>query len=290
MKTKYRSFIYEMTVPALIILTGLSLFPFIYTIGSSFTDYYLLAKEPAKFIGLDNYIEIMKDDYFRVALKNTVLFTILCVFFETVLGFLFALFVNSIKRCNKLIRTLVLVPMLLPPVTVALIWQTMLSNNNGIINQMLNAIGIGSFNWLMDVKLAFGTIVVIDIWQNTPLTFLLCYAAMQSIPQDQYEAADMEGANGIQKLFYITIPNMIAGLTMVILLRTIDTFRLFDKVNILTKGGPANSTTTITQYIYQFGTRKFQMGYASATSVIMTVIVLLLSAFYLYKNLKEMSE
>lgn len=290
MKNKYKFFIYEMTVPALIILTALSLFPFVYTIGTSFTNSYLLAKEPTKFIGLENYINILKDEYFITALKNTVLFTVLCVIFETVLGFLFALFVNSIKRCNKLIRTLLLIPMLLPPVTVALIWQTMLARHNGIINDMFALFGMGPYNWFQDVKLAFGTIVVIDIWQNTPLTFLLCYAAMQSIPADQYEAADMEGAGRLAKLFYITIPNMIAGLTMVILLRTIDTFRLFDKVNILTKGGPANSTTTITQYIYQFGTRKFQMGYASATSVIMTVIVLLLASYYLYKNLKTMNE
>lgn len=290
MRTRNKIFIYQMTIPALLILIVLSMFPFLYTIGNSFTNSYLLSKTPPEFIGLTNYKTILKDSFFRIALKNTCCFTVLCVFFETLLGFLFALFINSFHKGKKIIRTLLLLPMLLPPVTVALIWQTMLSNNYGILNQILGYFQIAPVNWLMDVDKAFPAIVVIDVWQNTPLTFLLCYASLQNIPLDQYEAASMEGAGSWDKLRYITIPNMFSGLSMVILLRTIDTFRLFDKVNILTKGGPANTTATITQYIYQYGTKNFQIGYASAASVIMTVIVLALSAFYLWNNLRTVNQ
>jgi multiple sugar transport system permease protein len=177
---------------------------------------------------------------------NTVKFVILAVIFETVLGLFLAVFINSFTRGNKLLRTLILLPALMPPVTVALMWQTMLSNNYGIINQLAGFFGLAPVNWLMDIKTAFYAILVIDIWQYAPMAFLLIYASMQTIPQTQYEAARIDGAGIWTQFLKITLPNISSGLLMVVLMRTIDTFRLFDKVNILTKGGPANSTATTT--------------------------------------------
>lgn len=284
---KLKLFAYGMTAPAIMILLILSLFPLIYTIKNSFTDCYLLAKESPSFIGIKNYQAILKDVNFRKAVCNTVKFTVLGVILETGFGLLTALFVNTFQKGKKVIRTMVLLPMLLPPVTVALIWQTMFSNNYGILNQILAWFHVQPINWLMDVKTAFFSILLIDVWQYMPLTFLLIYAALQTVPEVQYEAASIDGAGSFQKFLHITLPNIREAMVMVILLRTIDTFRLFDKVNILTKGGPANSTATITQYIYQYGTKNFQIGYASAASVIMTVIVLLLSAGYLKQALKQ---
>lgn len=280
-------FAYKMTVPSTITLILLSLFPLMFVIYYSFTDYYFLAKTQPKFIGIENFYKIIDDTYFRQAIYNTIRFTILAVLFETVLGLIIALFINSIKSRKKILRTLVLLPTLLPPVTVALVWQIMFSNNYGIINEVLNKLGIPSVNWLMDVKTAFYAILIIDIWQYAPFVFLLIYAALQSVPQGQYEAAKIDGANVWYRFIYITIPNISKVIGMVVLLRTIDTFRLFDKVNILTKGGPANSTATITQYIYQYGVKGLKVGYGSAASLIMTLIVFILAIFYIRQSFKK---
>lgn len=267
-------------------MTVLSIFPLFFTIKNSFTDYYLLSKTRSSFIGVRNYVNIFKDAYFQKSLWNTVKFTVLAVIAETLFGLVLALFVNSLQKGQHLVRTLLLLPMLVPTVTAALIWQTMFSNNNGIINQMLEFVKISPVNWLMDVKTAFNAILIIDIWQYTPLSFLLIYAELQTVPLSQYEAADIDGASYWNKLIHIILPDISTGIGMVVLLRTIDTFRLFDKINILTRGGPANSTATISQYIYQYGTKNLQIGYSGAASVIMTAAVLILASTYLIKRFK----
>jgi multiple sugar transport system permease protein len=238
-------------------------------------------------VGLYNFFDLFDNVYFRQAILNTVKFVILAVITETCLGLFLAVFINGFTRGNKLLRTLILLPALMPPVTVALMWQTMLSNNYGIINQLAGFFGLAPINWLMDIKTAFYAILVIDIWQYTPLAFLLIYASMQTIPQTQYEAARIDGAGVWIQFWQITLPNISSGLLMVVLMRTIDTFRLFDKVNILTKGGPANSTATITQFIYQQGVRGLKVGYGSAASIVMTALVLLFSIAYVRKMLKK---
>ncbi len=284
MKKRKSGFAYIMTSPTMLILIALSIFPLIFNIFYSFTDYYYLSRKDPSIIGMDNYANILKDVYFQQAVYNTVKFTILAVFFETLLGLGIALLVNSIQKGRKTMRTVSLLPTLLPPVTVALIWQIMFSNNYGIINKLLSGIGIDPVNWLMDVNTAFYAILVIDVWQYAPFAFLLIYTSLQAVPQGQYEAARIDGAGIWQQFLYVTLPNIANGVIMVVLLRTIDTFRLFDKVNILTKGGPANSTATITQYIFQHGVKGLKVGYGSAAALIMTVIVLILAVAYIKKS------
>jgi len=284
MKKRKSGFAYIMTSPTMLILIALSIFPLIFNIFYSFTDYYYLSRKDPSIIGMDNYANILKDVYFQQAVYNTVKFTILAVFFETLLGLGIALLVNSIQKGRKTMRTVSLLPTLLPPVTVALIWQIMFSNNYGIINKLLSGIGIDPVNWLMDVNTAFYAILVIDVWQYAPFAFLLIYTSLQAVPQGQYEAARIDGAGIWQQFLYVTLPNIANGVIMVVLLRTIDTFRLFDKVNILTKGGPANSTATITQYTFQHGVKGLKVGYGSAAALIMTVIVLILAVAYIKKS------
>ena len=163
------------------------------------------------------------------------------------IGLVMALFVNSLKRGQKTMRTLLLLPYLLPTVTVALSWRMMLSPNYGIVNQVLQALHLPVFNWFSDIRTAFGMLVLIDVWQSAPFVFLLLYAALQSVPQG----------------------------------RTIDSFRLFDKVNLLTGGGPANSTSTITQYLYNYGIKSLDFGFGSAGAIVMTILVLILSSVYI---------
>ena len=142
-------------------------------------------------------------------------------------------------------------------------------------------LGLPVFNWFMDTKTAFGTILLIDVWQNVPFVFLLLYASLQSVSENQYEAARIDGAGFFQQFWYITLPNIKGSLALCALLRTIDTFRLFEKVNVLTGGGPAGTTTTITQFLYTYGIKSLDFGFGSAGAIVMTLLVLILSSFYI---------
>ena len=272
-----------MISPTVIILLIMTAYPLIFTFVYSFTNYNLLRnlRTPAKFTFLDNYVKLLKDPYFQQSIWNTVKFTILAVVFEMLIGFLMALFVNSLHKGQKTMRTLLLLPYLLPTVTVALSWRMMLSPNYGIVNQVLSALHLPVYNWFSDIHTAFGMLVLIDVWQSAPFVFLLLYAALQSVPQSQYEAARIDGAGRMKILFYVTIPTIKNSLALCALLRTIDSFRLFDKVNLLTGGGPANSTSTITQYLYNYGISSLDFGFGSAGAIVMTVLVLILSSVYI---------
>lgn len=271
-----------MLTPTLIVLLVMTAYPLIFTFVYSFTDYnYLKGTENASFVLFDNYVSLFKNGYFQQAVWNTIKFTILAVVLEMALGLLIAVFVNSLKRGQKIMRTLLLLPYLLPAVTVALSWRMMLSANYGIINQFLKGLGLPVFNWFMDTKTAFGTILLIDVWQNVPFVFLLLYDSLQSVSENQYEAARIDGAGFFQQFWYITLPNIKGSLALCALLRTIDTFRLFEKVNVLTGGGPAGTTTTITQFLYTYGIKSLDFGFGSAGAIVMTLLVLILSSFYI---------
>ena len=272
-----------MLTPTLIVLLVMTAYPLIFTFVYSFTDYNLLRslKKGSHFIALQNYTKLLSDPYFQQSILNTVKFTILAVIFEMFIGLVMALFVNSLKRGQKTMRTLLLLPYLLPTVTVALSWRMMLSPNYGIVNQVLQALHLPVYNWFSDIHTAFGMLVLIDVWQSAPFVFLLLYAALQSVPQSQYEAARIDGANRFKILFYVTLPNIKNSLALCALLRTIDSFRLFDKVNLLTGGGPANSTSTITQYLYNYGIKSLDFGFGSAGAIVMTILVLILSSVYI---------
>lgn len=271
-----------MLTPTKIVLLVMTAYPLIFTFIYSFTDYnYLKGTEEASFILFDNYTKLINNGYFQQAVWNTIKFTILAVILEMGLGLLIAVFINTLRRGQKIMRTLLLLPYLLPAVTVALSWRMMLSSNYGIVNQFLNALGLPVYNWFMDTKTAFGTILVIDVWQNVPFVFLLLYASLQSVSENQYEAARIDGAGFLQQFWYVTLPNIKGSLALCALLRTIDTFRLFEKVNVLTGGGPAGTTTTITQFLYTYGIKSLDFGFGSAGAIVMTVLVLILSSFYI---------
>ena len=253
-----------MLTPTMIVMLVMTAYPLIFTFIYSFTDYnYLKGTENASFVLFDNYTKLFQNGYFQQAVWNTIIFTILAVVLEMGFGLLIAVFVNTLKRGQKIMRTLLLLPYLLPAVTVALSWRMMLSANYGIANQFLEALGLPVYNWFMDTKTAFGTILVIDVWQNVPFVFLLLYASLQSVSENQYEAARIDGAGFLQQFWYVTLPNIKGSLALCALLRTIDTFRLFEKVNVLTGGGPAGTTTTITQFLYNYGIKPLDFGFGS---------------------------
>lgn len=281
-----KAFPHIMLEPTIIVMLVMTVYPIVFTIYYSFTDYNLLkaAKKGYNFIAFDNFTKLFQNAVFRTAILNTVKFTIFAVLAETLIGLLIAVFINGLHSGQKVMRTLLLLPYLLPTVTVALAWRMLLSSNYGPINQWLVNLGFGgmaNYNWFYHMETAFWTVWVIDVWQNVPFVFLLLYASLQGVPEQQYEAAELDGANMFQRFFYVTLPNIRSSIFLCLLLRTIDTFRLFDKVNILTQGGPVNTTTTITQYLYAFGIKTLNFGFGSAGALVMTILVLLLAIPYI---------
>ncbi|MGB9808432.1 MAG: carbohydrate ABC transporter permease [Caldanaerobacter sp.] len=282
--------IYWFLLPSILLLLTFTFYPTIYEIATSFfkIDYI---KNITKFVGPNNYLQGVSDPLFIVAVKNTFYFVILAVFFETFLGLTLALFFSSLKsRYEKLLRGIVLIPMLLPPITVALTWKMMYDYNYGVINFFIKLFGGKAIEWLNLPKIALFSIILTDIWQWSPFAFLVIFAYLQALPQDIYESADVDGANYLQKLRYITLPLIKPAIFLTALLRTIDTFRVFDKVYVMTGGGPGNSTETISFYIYRNAFRYFQIGYSSSIAIIMVVIVLLFSMPYIRNLMKSISQ
>lgn len=288
-RTGHAAFAQLMTSPGALILIAFSFVPFVYVIYTSMTNLDLLNfNRGADFVGLKNYATILQDGKFLQALTTTLYFTFLAVVLETVLGYALALFVNSLRFGQSTMRVILLLPMLCPPVTVTMVWQTMFSNAYGVLNRLLEVFGIAPVNWLQDVRVAFYAIVWVDVWQYMPMVFLLMYVGLRTIPDEMKEAASIDGANSFQTFRYIIFPQLLSTLGVVVLLRIIDAFRLFDKVNILTRGGPADSTKTITMYIYQTGIDQFRIGYASAGSVLMALAVLILASPYLRASFRKL--
>ena len=161
-----------MISPTALVLTVLSLFPLIFIIYYSFTDYYYLSLSDPKNIGIDNYIKLFSDRYFLQALYNTFIFTVVAVITEVFLGLMIAVLIDSIVKRQKFFRTVSLLPTLLPPVTVALVWQIMLANNDGLFNSILNILGFAGYNFLGEIDTAFWCILLIDIWQYSPFALV----------------------------------------------------------------------------------------------------------------------
>lgn len=267
-------------LPTLVILILLTIYPFFYALFISFREIDLI-KDYSIFVGFKNYISILQDENFWVSLINTVKFVFFAVFFEFILGMIFALFFNTGIKAIKLFRAIVLIPMLLPPITVALTWKMMYAYDTGILNYLLQQIGLQPIEWLSSTKWALFSIIFTDIWQWTPFVFLVVLASLQSIPLELYESAKVFGANTLQCFRNITLPLLKPGLILALLLRTIDTFRVFDKMYTLTGGGPGNATETITFYIYRHGFKYFETGYSAAAAILMVLMILVFSSGYL---------
>ena len=277
-----RAFPKLMLTPTLVIMAVLTAYPLVFTFVYSFTNYNYLkhAHKSPDFILFKNYIDLFKNGYFRQAVVNTVVFTLLAVALEIFFGLLVAVFINSLKRGQKVMRTLLLLPYLLPAVTVALSWRMMLSPNYGIINQVLETFGLPVHNWFMDTKTAFGTVLLIDVWQNIPFVFLLLYASLQSVSQDQYEAALIDGASSWQSFIHITVPHIKVVVGLLVVLRTIWVFNNFDIIYMTTAGGPASMTTTMPLYIYDLGWTNKLVGRASAASIILLLFLIVVCIAY----------
>lgn len=261
-------------LPSLIALILVLAAPLVYSLITSFFDTNLKYQGLGEFLGLQNYIDVVKDPYFRESVVTTLKFTVFVVALEFLVGLIIALLLNNIRKWRNFFFTIIIVPMMITPIAVGLIWRLLLHSDLGIVNYVLSLFGISGHAWLADASLALPTVMFIDIWQNVPYMVLVILAGLVTLPVDPYEAAAIDGASRIQSFFKLTVPMMVPTFSVVLLLRTITALKTYDLIFVLTRGGPGTTTEVISYHIYQQAFRFLEIGKASAMSYLLLLIII----------------
>ena len=277
-------FILLMLMPATILLVGLTLFPFIVSFILSFTDYSLLRPGQTKFIFLENYIELMKTDDFWIALRVTVVFTIFAVFIQVVLGVIFANLLHHETRNIFFLRTIYLLPLAITPIAATFTFRLMFNPSLGVLNYFMKVLGLPPQAWLASPSTALISLIVVDTWQWTPFILLICLGGLASLPNEPFEAAKVDGANSWQVFSKITVPMLYPFISLALLFRSIDAFKTFDIIYVLTSGGPGVLTRTLNLYAFKHGIEFLSMGYAGSIAIVMLIITIVVAQIFLRKN------
>lgn len=270
--------------PMLLVMLLLTAWPLLRTIWLSFTDAALIGSgETPAWIGLENYLYALSDPDFRASIWRTLYFTLVSVTVEGIIGVLVALLLNQKFIGRNVLRVLVLLPWALPTIVNAMMWRLNFNPDYGSINALLSQLGIidGYRSWLGSPEAALNAVMFADIWKNYPLVTLLVLAALQSIPEDLFEAARLDGASAWRRFRAITFPAIVAPLGVALVLRTIDAFKIFDIIYVMTRGGPVDSTKTLSFFVYQESFSYLRAGSGAAYAILMTLMCALLITLYL---------
>lgn len=271
--------------PAFLLLALLTLYPLIRALGLSLveTDYDLAG---AEWVGLSNYGYLLGDRFFRQAAWNTVYFSLLATVSEVALGLALALLVTREFPGRRLMIPILVAPFVLSTMVVTAIWRAWFHFEVGFLNNLVRELGLAPVGWLVDPDIAMLSLVLVDLWQTFPISFLIILAGLQAVPEEVLEAARIDGASPWVSLCTIVLPLIWPHVMLAALLRSIESFKLFDKVYALTGGGPGNATETLSMYVYRLGFRYFDIGLASAAAVVMVVIAGLLAWLYVARVLR----
>jgi multiple sugar transport system permease protein len=241
-----------------------------------------------RFTGADNFLRAFRDPFVANAARITLEWVVVVTFLEILIGLGLAVLVSSGIRWRGLVISLLMIPIVLPPVSVSLAWRFSYQEQFGVYNYLLSLVGVGPVRWLSDRNIALYSIMGTDLWQATPFVFLLLLAGLQALPSDPFEAAAIDGATPWQVFRTITLPLLQPTLLVVVLLRTIDAARIFDKIYVMTNGGgPGTATETLTMTIYKTAFIQFDFGYASALSFLFQILLVILGTVYVRRVLKE---
>jgi multiple sugar transport system permease protein len=274
-----RTLPYLLVAPTVAVLVALSVYPLFYAVRVSFQTG---VGQGARWT-LQNFTRLASDSFFLAALSHTLIYATVALTFEFLLGLSLALLLNRELRGRSLWRATLLVPLMLPPVVVGVVWRLMLNPNFGAINGTLKSLGFRTeaLTWTASPTLALASVIAVDVWQWTPFVFLVLLAGLQAIPQEPYEAALIDGSNAWQTFRHITLPLLKPAILIALLLRTMDLLRVFDQIFILTEGGPGFATETISLYIYRAAFRFGNFGYAAAMSFVLLLLTNIISLFYI---------
>lgn len=283
-KKSNRMWVLFFLLPSLLGFALFIIYPIFYSLGVSFTNWDLInAKE---FIGFGNYSRLLSDPQFWNSLKNTFYFIIGYLPSVMIIGLLIALLLNSKLKMKVLFRGIYFLPVVTSWVAVSLVWKWLFNPKFGLINYFIEMIGISGPSWLNDPKTAMIAIIITSVWKDIGFIMVLYLGGLQNISTSLYEAAGIDGANKFQQFWKITLPMLKPTTFFVSMISLINSFQVFDQVNIMTEGGPGDSTTVLVQNIYNSAFKYSEMGYAAAMSWVLFLIILVVSLVQMWGERK----
>ncbi|SFV29525.1 carbohydrate ABC transporter permease [Hyphomicrobium facile] len=265
-------------LPAGVFLTVILVYPMLYSLYASLTN-MRLTSPITRFVGLDTYWSVLTNSAFGSSLAVTVIFLVAAISLEFLIGFALALSFKSMRNTHPIMRALLMLPLMATPVSVGLIWKLMLNSDFGIIPYAGQQLGFGTLLWLADPILAMVSIIIMDVWQWTPFMFLILLAGLEGLPEEVFEAAEVDGSRSFDLLIHITLPLMSRIIAVALAFRVMFAIATFDTVFVLTKGGPARATDLITLLIQREGLVNLNVALASAMSFLVLLMVTAFSAF-----------
>lgn len=271
---------YLFLTPSLIMFAIFTLFAVGFAFYISFHEWNIL--EPQKpFVGLDNYVRLVGDEKFHQALLVTILFTAFGVPLTMITGLSIALLLNTQIRARGLFRTLYYIPVITPLVVSSIIWKWVYQGDYGLLNYYLLELGLikERLLWLADPDLAMPAVIIMGVWGGAGLHMVVYLAGLQSIPEEFYDAAKVDGANPLQRLFHVTIPLLGPTTFFLLIISVIDSFQIFTQIYVMTSGGPLRRTTTVGFYLYQKAFKHFDMGYATAMAYALFALIFVFTLF-----------
>jgi multiple sugar transport system permease protein len=269
---------YLLLLPGLLLLVGM-LYPFVVGIYYSLTSYYLQYPHLFRFIWLGNYAKLVREATFAYSLAFTIAYAAAAVLVQVGLGLAVALLLQSRLTGRGVLRAMMLMPLMMPPVITALMWKVMMASTKaGILNYLLSWVGLGPVNWLGSVRSAIVSVGIIDTWGNLPFVSLILLGGLQSLPYEPYEAAVVDGASPWNVFRCVTLPLLTPFILLAATLRAMDALRIFDVIYATTVGGPADATMNLHMRAFFFGFQWYQMGMGMAYAIVLLVLVLLSSS------------
>ncbi|MBX3000707.1 MAG: sugar ABC transporter permease [Caldilineaceae bacterium] len=266
---------YVFLAPAFLGLLVFTFLPFFASLYFSFTQYNVLS--PPQWIGLGNYERLINSQVFWIALRNVSYYTLGTLIPKMILGLTFAILLNQALRGVAFFRAAFYAPVVTSMVAVSIAWLWIYHPNSGLLNQFLTWLGLPRQLWLLDKNLALPSLMLMGIWKYAGISMVIYLAGLQGIPESYYEAADIDGANGWNKFFYITLPLLAPASFYIFLTTAISSFQVFEQMYVLTQGGPGFATTSVVYEIYGEAFQRFRMGYASAMAFVLFIIILILT-------------
>ena len=266
---------YLMILPAYFVFTVFILVPIGVVIYYSVTNFNLYS--PPEFVGMKNYLNLFKDADFLVSVKNTLLYTLGTLFPQLFLGLMLAVMLYRKSKLIPIFRTAFCLPNVMSMVCMSMVWLWIYDPTFGLLNSLLKVFGLSAKQWLQDPKLAMFCVILMSIWKSCGYSMVIFLSGLTSIPDSLYEAASLDGAGSLHKFLHITWPLLRPTTFFLLVTGIVNSFSVFEQINIMTAGGPLNKTTTIVHQIYRRGFLEFKMGYASALSVMLLLFSVLIT-------------
>ncbi len=268
-----------MIAPAVIIFSLFFIYPIFYMMYLSAFDWNFVS--PTKdFVGFDNFSTLFGEREFIEVVRNSAVYTFLTVFFTLLISLFLALWLNKQGIVYSFVQGAIFSPHIISLVSISMLWMWLMDSDYGLLNWLLGLIGIAKVQWLTHPDTALFSLVIVAVWKGIGFNTLVFIAGLQSIPQDMYEAAELDEASPLRILYKITLPMLSPTLFFLAVISMIGSFQIFDTISIMTQGGPINSTNTFVYYIYEYGFRFFKIGYASAAGVVLLVVISILTIVY----------